>query len=219
MKSVNLLPPARFAARRMRRRARGWAASLALYVVCLVVVAPIAAPTVSEAARETESKIVATEREIERAEAEMAELKPKLIAAQQALDAARSVSEHPDWSVVLMMMAALREDEVVLESCDLAETRPAAPAKPAASKGATPAQPVQADGAVVTASGYARSPVGVTGYALRLEKAGVFRDVQIAETGPREYRGAAMTWFRIKCRVETGGHVEPAKAGKGVGKR
>lgn len=170
MNGLNLIPSARVASRRRRSRVRIWAVALGLYACVLGLGAAGSWSAASRAAGETVDVRAGLEREVAGAQASLGPLRARLSRTLATIRAASAVTDHPDWSVLLTMLDALRADEVVLDALRLARD------------GSGPAQAGAEPSFTLEVSGFARSPQAVTRFVLRLEQAGVFRGVQLRET-------------------------------------
>lgn len=217
MNGVNLLPPSRIATWRLRKRISRWSVVLSAYIGLVLCAAPILAPAVSEAARETEQKIQMAEAQFEQADAAHRKLQPELSRALEEIENARAISEHPNWSLLLALAGALRQEDILLESCELSSPTPSSEAPTKQSKPEKAAPPPEPP--ALGLSGYSLTPAGVTQYALRLERSGLFSAVQIIETSPRELHGTATTGFRMRCVLDTPANTEPSKPAKAGSKR
>lgn len=207
MNSVNLLPGARKCRLAARSRVRTWSIIGAVYGVGLLAAAPLLGPDVSSAAAETDRALAEARQRLETAEARLKELRPKLLEVQGDIDATRSVTEHPDWSILIDLVSRLRQDDAVLDAVEISGPRPmgagsAAPPGSPAPKASAPARPGAPELFTLTLSGAARTPSAVAQLAIRLEQTGLFTRVQIAETAPTDSHGAPATAFRIRCEAQ-----------------
>ena len=186
--SVNLMPGLRLAAVVRRRRLRLWIGVGVAYVTgCAGVWAAFAAgsPDSSAAA----AKIVEVQGRIATSRAEFTQTMTAQKALKVEIDAAREVQEHPDWSVLLRLIARAAGPDVVLSSCDL---RPLVSvpvvAKAAPGKKSPPKAPESKipDTYTLKIVGIAASQNDVPRFDSALEGLRVFQSVDIVSIRARE---------------------------------
>lgn len=171
---VNLLPAPRRIARRRRARVRAWSWIGAAYLLAVAGASAAFVLTTHEGGPRVADVDEAVARVAAR-RIEVAALEKELTAATRNWEAARAVGHHPDWSVLLGLLARAREGEVVLERCELRADVPSARAQP---------QPGRRQ-YTLSVDGIARSQRAVPAYVLGLERLGVFESVTIIETRSR----------------------------------
>lgn len=203
MKCVNLIPAGRREARARRRHLRRLGAVVAVcavavlggYVACYALDDGEGSRLLGEARGEVERLGVAHE--------EMRSLRRQISDARRKLAAARMRVRHPDWSLLLAMLAGHVSDELILERCCLRPVEPGSqdagrtPAPGAVPGGTAPAG--QVERYVLELTGLARSQTAVSQFVLRLEKSGVFREVRLVKTHRREFRNAKVVGFHVEC--------------------
>jgi hypothetical protein len=200
---VNLIPAGRREARARRRHLRRLGAVVAVcavavlggYVACYALDDGEGSRLLGEARGEVERLGVAHE--------EMRSLRRQISDARRKLAAARMRVRHPDWSLLLAMLAGHVSDELILERCCLRPVEPGSqdagrtPAPGAVPGGTAPAG--QVERYVLELTGLARSQTAVSQFVLRLEKSGVFREVRQVKTHRREFRNAKVVGFHVEC--------------------
>ena len=222
MKSVNLIPAHRTAAKRRRVHLRRCAAGCAAWAVLSAVAAGAA-----HAMWRTADDSVAAERlaavndEIERTERAIASARVKLAAAQSTLRANQAIANQPDWSILLAVLAKGIGDDVVLKSCHVRPIpaagspearRSAAPAAvaPGAPAGSGSGTLSEAGPFELEASGVARTLASAHRFVGDLEKTGLFARVTLMDTTRDQYTGKPAIAFRLKCSLD-----EPTAAPSG----
>jgi hypothetical protein len=176
---INLLPAQRLAGQRRQRRIRVWIAPVAIYLAALGGVW-FACSGGSHAAS-LASEVTVTTAKIDATKKELATVSQKILATRHQLDAAKAVGNHPDWSVLLKLLANAGEDDVVLERCELR------PRNAPGTDKAGPKSDVQgSQGYTLTVSGIAASQTVVFRYAASLEHLQVFESVGDIATHPRD---------------------------------
>ena len=188
MTFANLMPRHRLIATRRRARLRAWTAGLTAYGAVLVVGYVVAGRFASAAAGDVPRMV-----EDARSQARTGELASKKLRAEVStlstrLNAARAISQHPDWSVLLGVIAGLRGEDLVLSTIDLS---PAAPPPKA-----SPGRPAMYS---LLLAGVSRNHASVTAFVLRLESTGLFESVMLTDTRAAESDGEARVSFQLRC--------------------
>jgi len=131
-------------------------------------------------------------------------LAPELADAQRKLESSRAIGKQPDWSVLLALLAESLGQEVVLDRCELAAAGAPIGGGPlrTPSGGDKPARP-EGDGRFVfRLSGFGRSQMAVSQFALRLERIGLFDQVRLIKTDRRPFLSGKAVAFRLECLLE-----------------
>jgi Tfp pilus assembly protein PilN len=173
--SLNLMPAARVLAGRRRRRVRVWVGVVAVYGALTAGVLGYATWRGANAGSVADELSKAGER-IGRLSAGVKAAEARLRAGQLELEAAREVSEHPDMSVLLRLIAQRAGREVTFDRLDI---RPVA----AAGKKSDIAAP---NGYVLRLSGLAGAQAEVPRLARELQDLGIFESVSIVGIKARE---------------------------------
>lgn len=200
MKSVNLIPTPRRQAKRRRKHRRAGVAACAGYTALLACAVGVAHLLWSGATEAVDERLAAADADIQRLQRQGADARAELASARATVEANRTVSEQPDWSVLLALLASKTSEskpgeDVVLRSLSIAPPfAPAAAASPAGSAGAKVMPEV-----ALEILGIGRTPVAVSQHVLRLEQTGLFSKVALVDTGREAYlRGNAIA-FRLQC--------------------
>jgi hypothetical protein len=146
-----------------------------------------------------EKDLEATVAKIDIRRKEAASTRKSLAAVQKALDASRAVGQHPDWSVLLGLLAEGAGGELVLSGCNLM-------AKPAR-EGADTAG---SGGYTLHLTGIGPSLNTVFTYATTLESYRTFESVHIASTRTEvvpglEGAGHPLVIFEFTCTLSDAG--------------
>lgn len=214
MNGINLIPPHTLVLRRRRKRIRAWSAATGIYAAVLGgAYGALASGTADATGLDRRIAEIAQTTQAERAELEV--MRQKASEAEREADAARMMGNHPDWSVLLGLLAKPLTAEMSLHTCEVArvEKTPAAaapsPAPPLAAPQTAATTPTAAtprtDAFKVTIAGLARTQAAVTDYVLELERltAGDQRlfdpPVMIAEAKGRRIGSTDVVAFRIEC--------------------
>lgn len=204
MIAVNLLPPAYIHARLARRRCAWWSAATAVFGLLLAGAAVGLGISMQRDESDPAPKIGLLEGQIREKQRAVEQAKAKSRALMTRLAAARAVGVHPDYSVLLGLLAGLREGEITLASVAVATgvTTEAAPG-PGSTGARAKAKPKEVPHIELTLTGLAKSPTAVASFVLRLEKTGLFASVSLADTAlapPTEHRAVEATAFKVTAR-------------------
>lgn len=205
MNGINLIPPAILDARRRRRRIRAWSFATAAYAVILAgSFGAYASGGIH--AHDTGRRMAELAARLEQERAELNQLRDRAAEAQREADAARMMAGHPNWSVLLALLAGPLGPDMTLDACELAPIDP--PPAAAVAQGQAPAPPPPktpaGPGAYrVTVTGLARTQSQVTAYTLALERLGgddrrLFDHVTLVEAKGRRVGSTDAVAFRIE---------------------
>jgi Tfp pilus assembly protein PilN len=215
---VNLIPLHRRRAKARRARSRAWFAIGGAYAVVLFIAGAALMLTSADVPMKDLRKAAS---DIERSNQQLTAIRTVLAEAQQTLASARAVSDQPDWSILLVLLAKSQGDDGVLNRCELSPARDdaAMPQGP----GAPPAAPVQTIGlaakpaaasrsagrAGLRLSGLGRSQAAVAQFVLQLETTDLFEHVSLLQTTRQQYLGGEAVAFELDCplrgRTSSGG--------------
>lgn len=197
MNDFNLLPSKHVRAQARRRRTLNWIVGAGVYVTVVTIgaVATYAGSGPSRAAAQRERQEI--ERNIEKGKSEIAQLNKQLSDARHRLRTSVEVSKHPDWSILLKVLADLRDPSMLLDRVELSKVTTEAAAKPAPGKKTS--SPVTSTRFVLKLSGLASNLESVPAFVLRLEKIGLFASVKLVESRISDLNGRSVAMFRVEC--------------------
>jgi hypothetical protein len=215
MKSVNLIPGPRLAAKRRRVHLRRCVAGCCAWAVLAAGAAGAAQVTWGGVDPGTDASLEKLARDIDDAGRATGAVNAELSAAESTLRAKRRIADQPDWSLLLAILAGQTGDEVVLKGCNLrvaatpAPTPPVLPARPGAGQVPVAAGALQptAHRFTVNASGVAKSQLAVTKFVLRLEQTGLFARVTLLDTTREAFVDGEAIGFRVECWLDEPGVV------------
>lgn len=198
MNDINLLPTHRVQRLARRQHTLAWVVGASIYtaVVVLGAAGTYAGTGPSRAAAQKEREEI--ERSIETGKGEIAQLNQRLADARHRLKTSVEVSKHPDWSILLKLLADLRDSRMVLDKVELNKVTIEAPGAKAAQAKKKPV-PASRQKFVLKLSGIAQSLDTVPPFVLRLEGIGLFSSVKLLESRTGELQGRPMAMFRIEC--------------------
>jgi hypothetical protein len=201
--AVNLIPPARLAGLRVRRRIGAWRTACILYALGAGAAwLALAAGGSTPIMRGDEAAVRSN---LQRREQELAQAKAELAAQTRRLDLARQMVSHPDWAKLLDVPVAHRPEGIAFERLDLRITR----------RAEGPKSRNLVSVATLRVSGLAASRVQAAQYAVTLQELGLFNHVSPAETHARPVPGAApgtpgadLVGFSVTVELWSGGRKE-----------
>ena len=196
MQRINLIPKVRQRDRQRRVRVRLWIGVSLFYAATLAVVClAYRGMSSSHDLTSLSAELAEKESELARIESQQKSLLPRLNEQKLILTAERSISDQPDWSLLLTYLADdVMGDQIVLSGCTLA------PSAPGDKTGAA-----DADALVFTLTGYALSTADVSQFILRLEQIGLFDKVTLARTNREPYLAGQAIAFEARCLMNNSG--------------
>ncbi len=203
---VNLIPQ-RLIERRVRaHRIRRWVVACAVLFASVVAAWGVTATRSVENREELAAQLASARSVADERARLVAEAKSAHSAAARRLESARAVAGHPDWSVLLALLARARAEGLVLERV---EVRPLAGSDAQARGDAE--VPRRSDPSYqIGVRGVGESQSVVAQYLLALERVGLFESVRLRETRPRTIGARAVVEFGLDCAVSAG---QRSKAG------
>lgn len=195
MIGVNLMPAQRVETRRRRRRTRAWVGACAAYALLVMGVGAFAAAGGNgiEAIR---SKIAAAALRQESSRREADAYRAQLNAKSRRLQSAMAVSGHPDWSILLDLLARQTGGDVVLERVSLKTT---------STRAAAPGAAAPAPRFSLVIDGVSTTQAGVSRFAIALQQTGVFETVRPEQTQSRKVGTLDAFSFELRCELSDAG--------------
>jgi hypothetical protein len=197
MIGVNLIPMRVIYADRRRTRVRRWmlASLLLAGSVAIVSIVKTAAVGVDPGIRRA---LELTSERTAAANAENKQIAAMLNTRFAALRAAEAAGDHPDWSVVLTLLAQGTNSEVALRSVLLkpVDATQTSPQRAASSV----AQPEREWTHALVVEGYAKSVLAAQSLGISLRDTDIFDRVLPPETHSGELNGRPIVLFKIECR-------------------
>ena len=215
MNAINLIPRARMEARRRRARWVRCFAVCGAYAVLLLGLCALSRLAYVKVDPTVKEKLVESATEVERAGKAIVAVKEQLALADATLRASRSISEQPDWSALMALLAAKAGDEIVLKTCLVrpkdpdrqVDTRSQGPG--ALEGGARVAQAPAAEPSMVLGlSGLGLSQGAVSQFVLKLEATRLFAKVALIDTSRAALERTDAIAFRLECSLD-----EPVDSG------
>lgn len=211
MHSLNLIPFRRLEGRRRRSLRRRWFICCAGYSMLVACAAAAALALDSRSGSDVQSRLATAGAEVDRASAEVSQVRTKLEQTSSILRSSRAIAEQPDWSSLLALIAAKAGDNVTLKGCSVRPRQPAPPPAARTGPAAKPAPPPDPT-LLVNVLGLASSQAAVSQFALRLESTRLFDRVTLLDTSREPFAGVQLVSFRIECTL-----AEPGRDGAGNG--
>jgi hypothetical protein len=117
------------------------------------------------------------------------EVEAVLAERELTLEAKRAVANHPDWSILMMLVARELGEDIVLSHCVLAPQGD--PPGPGTARRPTPY--------LWQMAGYGRTIGAASRFALALERMGLFDHVRLVKTNRQKFLEATAYAFQIEC--------------------
>jgi Tfp pilus assembly protein PilN len=207
MSAFNLLPEEWAYARRARARVRRWTYVVGVYALLLAGAWVVAAGPAPGAAR-LAADLNTARQELQRREEDATRLSKQTQTLLKTVGESELIRDHPDWSGMLRLLAAMRGEGLVLDRVDL-QSRPASP-ESTKGRRAAPESPLQGEFTLVC-SGIGRTRRDVADFVRRLESLELFDSVRLTETRVNRFAGTAdeMVSFGVTCTL-----LEPKRRGE-----
>lgn len=205
--AVNLIPREYRERRVVLMRVRRWLVGSVVLSSVVGVAWAVMASRVVENRQWLAGQLVSARADAEEKARLVSEAQSSHSAALRRLASARAVAGHPDWSVLLALLARARGEGLVLERV---EVRPVVKAEPKNE----PDDNGQGTGTSVASRseptyqldirGVAESQSLVAQYLLSLERIGLFESVRLRETKPRTIGARGVVEFGVDCAIAAG---------------
>lgn len=199
MNSANLIPIQRRRSRARARRLRGWIIFNALYAALLFVSSTMVYMLFSTD-RSAAGELMRVNQEIDENSRLMLVARGQLAQAQETMTSVKAISEQPDWSALMAVVAESTSESVVLNHFDVTPVVEDVPAVQAVSVGkpVSAAQPAPRR-VVLHLSGLGESQARVADFVLRLEKTNLFEHVNLLHTSRQTLMGQEAVGFELDC--------------------
>jgi Tfp pilus assembly protein PilN len=179
---INLIPAHRRAAQQRRRRLRVWiGATVGWTGALLAVCAGVRYGTSSGIESTAANELRAVQSHIDDVNGRLGSLKKQLAEMQSRQQTAVSITDQPDWSILLSLLAGVREEAVLRE----VTLRP----DPASRS------------IMLSVRGFCRSQAEVSQFVLRLQQLGLFDEVKLLRTGREPVLNTAAVTFDVSCEI------------------
>lgn len=202
---VNLLSPARRERARRRLLTRRWAGGLVIYALTLGGLS-LTALLSSRVPTSTESEMATLRTELSGSEGQLKTLLTQQADLRKRVNAARAVGHHPDWSVLLRMIASRRGEAMTFDEVML--THRVETSAPERKSDGKPAPVVRREFYDLTLAGVTDHVRSVNTFVVALEESGLFDRVRRVESNAPDARG---TYFRVICTMRDGQDVTEEK--------
>ncbi len=195
MDRINLISESRRLARRQRVRFRAWAITVTSYSAVLAAMCMMYRGLDPHAdASVLASELADMDTDLAQIVQEQSGLKPQLMEQQLVLSAARSITDQPDWSLLLTYLAEnILGEDVILSGCSL---------RPESDN--VDANQLRDTAMKVVLEGHAKSTAAVSQFVLRLEESGVFDRVSLEKTKREPFLDGQAIAFETHCFIGGG---------------
>lgn len=207
MIAVNFIPSHRLQAKRRRVCLRRWTVFCIAHALHLIIVVLCARFIMMGGSNTVQAALSQITQEIAESQNAVTATNLKLAEARQTLAANRAVAQHPDWSLLLVLLADTLGDQVVLRNCQI---DPKAPKQSAAGEQQTATAPAKPTNEyVLQLSGLGRSQEVVSQFVLRLEQTGLFDRVALVNTVREPFLNGQAFGFSVECKLSRSGGSAP----------
>jgi Tfp pilus assembly protein PilN len=196
MHRINLISSTRRMDRRQRVRRRSWVVAFVSYSVLIAAASLIyrGIDTYADAGTLTEN-LAGLDAELGEIEKQRAGLRPELAELRLVLTAGRSITDQPDWSLLLIYLAdEVLGEEIILSGCALGPV-----------VGGGQDKNIQDSSVAVTLTGHAKTTSDVSRFVLRLEESGLFNRVTLERTSREPFLDGQAIAFEIYSLMSNGG--------------
>jgi len=203
MSDMNLIPAARLARKRLRKRLRLWATIGGTYALLLATGSLAAHVLCPAESHSLAAQLAEAAQQIQRAEGRMQELNQELADATAARETTQALDELPDWSRLLIGLSYEMGQEVVLSRFELAALGADEPILTEKWKESLASEPL----GVLLAErrhklvlhGFGRTQESVSQFVLRLEALGAFELVRLANSCRQAFLDGRALAFTVEC--------------------
>lgn len=196
---VNLIPDSRQEIRVCRNRRKRWVISGSVYGLVLLVGCGFLCIFSDQGDPEVASEIEEVQVRIESIGDSVAKIRSRLGQYELTLTANRDLIEHPDWGLLLGLLANSLGDSLVLRKCEIKQwTLPGAGQSGSSSEDTSSVTNATFQ---LVANGMGRTQAAVSQLALRLERTGLFDDVKLVDTNLEPYFAGKAVAFRLECHL------------------
>jgi Tfp pilus assembly protein PilN len=191
--AINLVPETYRRRRLLRRAISRWVVGGSVYALMIGLVWTTYAATGARAFRallEEQTELTTREKDVKDA---LNQTRRQLSDANLRRQVAMQLRNRPDWSILLRLLSDQLGDDVTLR--DLSLARPAA----AKDNQAKELQFLGPDAATLTIRGIGTSQQAVSQFALRLQRQGLFTDVNMTRSGRETFGKLSGIGFELQC--------------------
>ncbi len=202
MKRVDLMPKDCRDRIQFRLRLRTWMAVTACWGVLVGTACLVSAVTHStDASSVVHKRLESLQTQSEKTQQKAGIAQVTLNEVRQQWQANRSISEQPDWGILLALLTQVRDDRVTLARCSVTPVtvRLVDQAKAAKKHQKKPVKVMA--GYRLSLDGLATSQDALSRYLIELERTGVMTDVALIESRAEKINGQTATMFTIECEM------------------
>lgn len=211
MIQVNLIPTNRRRARQYRTQMRYWIVICGSYCVVILVVFAILRTGHAGDSRTHAGELEGVTEQIQKTNHAIALLRPELAAAQRMLEVTEAVTQQPNWSLFLALLAHQLHGEIVLHGCTLEPDNAAAATQEDLNLDSNDGRiGHEQDSFIFRVDGMGRTQATVSQFVLRLERCGLFSQVTLVNTQRQQMWDTDVFRFQLACKL--GGRGLPGDA-------
>jgi Tfp pilus assembly protein PilN len=189
---VNLIPQSLRQARRHRRLVVGWTIGGGVYALALVLGCVVARSLYVADCHALDQQMGDMVHRIATADQNSRSLKAQLVELQAQSQTAHAISDQPDWSMLLNVLANTMDDNLVLRDVKIF---------PATNSKTVVADALNGPGEYsLTIRGLGQSSADVSRFVSHLEESKFFDEVKLSRTGREPFLTGMAVSFDLECR-------------------
>ena len=193
---VNLIPQDIQARIARRGRLKSWGIGLSLYTLGLCVVGTAVRLGLGTVDGDLTRQLGEAQSSVDRLDEEQGKSRVQLTAMKRRLDAARATGRHPDWGILINLLADALNPRTALDGIELVRSRVEAPK----SEGAAKASVSEVS---VVLKGRSQSVEAMGEFLASLEKTKVFRQVKLGDNRRVDGNGTSVIEFSVRCVLDS----------------
>jgi hypothetical protein len=197
MNAVNLIPIHRRRARARRTRLRAWIILNSLVLIALLGGGAVTYMLLASDHSPT-ADLARVKQDIEQSNKQLLIVRQQFAEAQQTMTSVKAISDQPDWSVLMAVVAKSLGDEVVLNRCELAPVKEEVQPINMVTKKDVSQTPASRR-VLLHLSGVGHSQGQVAQFVLRLEATDLFEHVNLLHTTRQVLMGGEAVGFELDC--------------------
>lgn len=203
MQRINLIPAHRLAARGRRARFRAWCVGCGGYALLLIGLCFIARLNWGKDTRALGADVEHLAQRNSELNASIKMERAKLAEVLAETRTLKTVTEQPDWSILLTLLGLQIGDDTVLSSVRLE------PAKSATTTREPTADQIHPRRFNLELQGHARTQAAASQLVQRLQDTKLFDDVKPLRSGRETFAGNEAFTFHLQCLLGEGGKAQP----------
>ena len=198
---IDLTPVYRKESQKRKGRIQRWTYAGCIYLIVLVAITLTCHVISTNGDHQIEIEMVQVNARIDATSTELNDLQIQIDEAKTTLRANNALREHPNWSLMLALLANALGQDLVLRECDLnLQTPSKTTPNTALTANTTPNQDAPQRAFRLTLRGFGRSQAAISQFTLRLEQTEIFDQVKLVDTSLEPFLSGKAIAFHVECR-------------------